>query len=417
MADGKLTALGVKKESRSGFHGDGGGLYLKVGEGRKSWVFRYKRGGKETWLGLGAVDDKFGLAQARAAAAEYREHLRQGVEPLDARQEAKAKIEAEKAAKEKDAARTFRLAAEQYIAAHKAGWKNAKHASQWTATLETYAYPEIGDEPVKDVTVSHVLAILKPIWETKPETASRVRGRIESVLDYAAAHGWRPDENPARWKGRLQFTLPAAAKVKKVEHHAAVPWADLPGVMAKLTESAGVAARCVRFVVLTAARSGEARGADWAEIDFTAKVWTLPGERMKAGKEHRVPLTDAAIAVLRSMLPPTAEKPAKGLVFPGGKEGKPLSDVAVAKALRVAGGGAYTVHGFRSTFRDWAAERTSYPREVVEAALAHGNKDKVEAAYLRGDHFEKRRRLMAQWADHAVNAKAKGATVTELRRA
>lgn len=431
MADGKLTAMGAKKESRPGFHSDGGGLYLKVGEGRKSWVFRYKRKGKPSWLGLGAFDDKFGLAQAREAAAHCREHLRQGVDPLDAREEARAKIEAEKAAKEQDAARTFKMAATAFIAAKKAGWKNAKHADQWTSTLETYVYPikdekgrEIGEKPVKEVTFADVLGCLSPIWEKKTETASRVRGRIENVLDYAAVQGWREGDNPARWKGRLQHTLAAPAEVKEVEHFPAVPWAALPPVMAKLAESEGIAARCLRFLTLTAVRSNEARAADWSEIDLAAKIWIIGGERMKGRKsqkrEHRVPLVDAAIAILKSMLPPGAEKPESGLVFPSaGKKGQiqPFSDVALSKALHVAGAKGYTVHGLRSTFRDWCAERTSYPREIAEAALHHKNKDESEAAYLRTDHLVKRRRLMQAWADYATSTKPEGANVTELRRA
>jgi integrase len=237
----------------------------------------------------------------------------------------------------------------------------------------------------------------------KPETASRVRGRIESVLDYAKSKRWRTGENPARWKGHLDKMLPARAKVARVEHHAAVPWADLPAVMAKLAASSGTAAACLRFATLTAARSGEARGALWEELDMRAGTWTIPRERMKAGAMHRVPLSPAALAILRAAYPPgVTEKPATGLVFPGGRALRPLSDVAAAKALRVAGGGDATPHGMRSAFRDWAAEVTAFPREICEAALAHTNRDRVEAAYLRGDHFEKRRALMAAWAEHCV---------------
>ncbi len=251
--------------------------------------------------------------------------------------------------------------------------------------------------------MADVLAILEPIWTKLPETASRVRGRIENVLDYATARRLRTGENPARWKGHLDHLLAARAKVAKVQHHAAVPWQDLPAIMAKLGESKGVAAACLRFLALTAARSGEARGAQWADIDMAAKTWTIPGERMKAGREHRVPLSESVLSILRAAYPPEAtEKPVSGFVFPGAKTNPVLSDVAVAKALATAGGGSFTVHGMRSTFRDWAAESTAFPREVCEAALAHSNRDRVEAAYLRGDHFEKRRRLMEIWAAYAT---------------
>jgi integrase len=407
--DKKLTALEAKNLTKPGFHSDGAGLYLRIEEGRRLWVFRYKRRGVSRWLSLGP-DRDVSLAQARTGAAVCRRQLLEGIDPMEARQAAKAE-------REELAGHTFQKVAEQYIAAHKAGWRNEKHGDQWEATLKAYAYPTIGEKPVSAVTVAHVLAILEPIWNEKPETASRVRGRIEAVLAYSTARKLRTGENPAQWKGHLDHLLPARAKLAKVEHHAAVAWVDLPAVMAKLAESRGAAAACLRFLTLTAARSGEARGARWDEIDLAGGVWTIPGERMKAGQSHRVPLSPAALVILRAAYPAgTTEKPAAGLVFPGGKKGSPLSDVAVAKALRTAGVDNATVHGMRSTFRDWAAERTNYPREISEAALAHTNKDKVEAAYLRGDHFEKRRRLMEAWADFATGpVRTVTATVTQLR--
>ena len=393
MADGKLTALTAKRLTKPGHHGDGGGLYLRIAEARKSWMFRYKRAGKTHWLGLGAFDD-FTLAEARDAARECRRQLKESIDPIEARRAAKAAaLEAE--------GLTFKVMAERCIKAHEAKWRNEKHAAQWTSTLKAYAYPAFGEKPVHSVGVADVLEALEPIWTEKPETASRVRGRIEAVLDYAAARKLRPSENPARWRGNLDHLLPARAKIAKVEHHAALPWADLPRLVVRLGESKGTAAICLRFLILTATRSMEARGATWAEIDMDKKVWTVPAERMKAGREHRIPLSRAAVAVLEHMAQLGTE-PGK-LVFPGAVKGKPLSDVSLSKALRAAGGGDYTVHGLRSTFRDWCAERTAYPREVAESALAHTNRNAVEAAYLRSDHFEQRRRLMDEWATYATS--------------
>jgi integrase len=408
----KLTDRTVKSLG-AGTYGDGGGLYLQVlATGGRSWLYRFKRAKKTVWVGLGGYPT-VSLADARTAALATKKQVRAGIDPIAARKEA----EAERA---ELAGQTFKLVAGRYIEAHKAGWKNVKHAAQWTTTLETYAYGRIGEKAVGAVTVADVLAILEPVWTEKPETASRVRGRIENVLDYAKARRLRSGENPARWKGHLDHLLPARAKVAKVEHHPALPWRDLPAVMAMLTGSKGTAAACLRFLTLTAGRSGEARGARWAEFDMVAKVWTVPAERMKAGREHRVPLTDAALAILRAAYPLGAtEKPADGFVFPGGRSGKPLTDAALAKALRAAGGGVATVHGMRSTFRDWAAESTNFAREVCEAALAHSNRDRVEAAYLRGDHFDKRRRLMEFWAGFitgpAKQAGTEGGEVLQLR--
>ena len=388
MSEGKLTALGVKKLTKPGFHGDGGGLYFRIGDGRRSWMFRYKLNGKTHWLGLGPEGD-FTLAEAREAARECRRQLKANIDPIEARRAAKAA-----AAAQRDM--TFKTVAEDYIAAHKDSWRNAKHAAQWPSTLESYAYPLIGTRPVQSITAADVLAVIEPIWRSIPETAGRVRGRIETVLDYATSRHLRTGENPARWRGHLEHSLPARAKVAKVVHHAAMHWSMVPTFMSNLAELNGTAALCLRFLVLNAARSGETRGAVWREAEMSAEIWTVPGERMKAGRDHRVPLSAPAMAILIHMAGLGVVPDA--LIFPGGKAGKPLSDVALNKALAAAGGTNATVHGMRSTFREWCAEQTTFPREIAETALAHTNKDKVEAAYLRGDHFERRRRLMDDWS-------------------
>ena len=403
MADRQKTAKEWKSIAEPGFHGDGGGLYLSIVGKSRTWMFRYKRAGKGHWMGLGP-DSLVSLADARDAAIDGRRLLRQGVDPIEARRAAKAATSA--------STKSFEAAADEYISAHKAGWKNEKHGKQWRATLEAYAFPLFGNKPVDSITVDHVLEALTPIWATKPETASRVRGRIENALDYAKSRGWRAGDNPARWKGHIDHLLPARAKMARVVHHAALSWADLPAVMGKLADAGGTGALCLRFTVLTAARSGEARGARWSEIDLARKIWTVPPNRMKAAAEHRVPLSDAAVAILKAVAPlQTADD---GLVFHGGRKDKPLSDVAVSKALAAVSDGV-TVHGMRSSFRDWAAERTSYPREVAEAALAHANRDKVEAAYRRSDLFEQRARLMRDWATFCTRPPTRAAKVTSIR--
>jgi integrase len=403
----KKTAKEFSAITQPGRHHDGGGVYLCITGDSRTWQFRYKRGGKGHWMGLGP-DDLVSLAQARDAAIDARRMLRDGIDPIAARRAAKAAAAASDAP-----VRTFNEVAALYIAAHEAGWKNEKHAGQWKSTLDTYAAPHFGGRPVDKVKVDDVLAALNPIWTEKPETASRLRGRIENVLDYAKTRGWRTGENPARWKGHLDHLLAARAAIARVEHHAALPWAELPAVMAKLAKAGSTSALCLRFLILTAARSGEARGARWSEIDLAAKIWTVPAGRMKAKIEHRVPISDAALELLKVM------QPLKGaddeLVFPGGRRGQPLSDVAVSKALAAVADG-FTVHGMRSTFRDWAAESTNFPREVAEAALAHTNRDKVEAAYRRSDLFEQRARLMREWAAFCSAPAAKGITVEAIRR-
>ena len=384
---GRLTALAVTR-AKPGMHGDGAGLWLRVQPGGRSWIFRYvsPSTGRERRMGLGTAADVT-LAAARRAAAAAREQLHRGLDPLDQRQLAAAEKAREVI--------TLRMAAASCIAAKRMGWRNAKHAAQWEATLTAYAYPALGAQPVETIGKADVLEVLMPIWQARPETASRLRGRLETILDYAKQRDWRAGENPAAWKGNLQHVLAPRSRVARVQHHAAVPWKDLGRVLEALSRSAGTAALAVRFIALTAARSGEARGARWSEIDLDGAVWTVPAERMKGSREHRVPLCPEAIAVLE-----LARQRDGGdeLVFPGGRAGRPLSDVAVSKALHLAAGTqAVTVHGLRSTFRDWAADATNHQPDVAEAALAHALGDAVRAAYQRGDLFEKRRGLMADW--------------------
>ncbi|MGA3342807.1 MAG: integrase arm-type DNA-binding domain-containing protein [Methylocella sp.] len=390
MTNGKrLTALKVEKVKKPGLYCDGLGLYLQVrAGGAKSWIFRYRTNGKLRDMGLGSVN-AVSLAQSREKAAACRSMRANGIDPIDAKRAERAKSRA-------DATRamTFEQCAAAYIDAHRAGWKNAKHVAQWTATLATYAYPIFGVQPVAAIDTPMVLRILEPMWTTKTETASRVRGRIESVLDWARVREFRHGENPARWRGHLDHLLPKRSKVAAVKHHAALPYDEVPAFMRSLRAEGGVAARAFEFCILTASRTGEVLGARWAEIDIKTKVWTVPPERMKARREHRVPLSDQALTILRRM----QELSEGEYLFPGGKAKHPLSGMAFLMLLRRLRRDDLTAHGFRSTFRDWAAERTSFPREVADMALAHTVSDKVEAAYRRGDLFEKRRRLAEAWA-------------------
>jgi integrase len=288
---------------------------------------------------------------------------------------------------------TFEKAAEELIAAHEVGWKNAKHRQQWRNTLKVYAYPVLGNLPVANVDTEAVLAVLKPIWETKPETASRLRGRLEAVLSWAKARGLRSGDNPAQWRGHLDALLPKRTKVRRVKHHPALPYTEVPAFMAKLRARNGITPRCLEFVVLTAVRTGEAIGARFSEFDLAAKTWRIPGERMKAGAEHRVPISDRAVSIIKEM----AKTRVGPYVFPGLKDGQPISNMAMLMMLRDMRPGI-TTHGFRSSFRDWAGEETSHPHDICEAALAHTRRDKSHAAYQRRDLLEKRRRLMAEWA-------------------
>jgi integrase len=383
----KLSALKVRNLSRKGRYGDGGGLWLQVSEsGSKSWLFRYMREGRARQMGLGPLHT-VSLALARQKAEAARKLVLDGIDPINAKS-SRVADERLRAAR----VMTFKQCAAAYIAAHEASWRNAKHRQQWSNTLRTYAYPMIGDLPVAAIETNIVLKILEPVWQAKPETASRVRMRIEAVLSWATVRGYRSGDNPARWRGHIDQLLPSRRKIRPVKHHPALPYRDLPAFMTRLRTEAGVAARALEFTILTACRTSEAIGARLAEFDLENAIWTVPGERMKAGREHRAALSMRAMEIVR-----TAMKD-DGFLFPGVSKGKPLSNGAMLDLLERMGRKDLSVHGFRSTFRDWAAEQTNHPRDVAEMALAHFVGDKTEAAYRRGDLFEKRRRLAEDWA-------------------
>ncbi len=390
---GKLAATTVTALLKGGIkksHPDGGNLYLQItGPGAGSWIFRYAEKGsgaqgkkpKTRWLGLGP-NHTVSLSQAREKAKGLRQQLIDGLDPAAVRREAR---------NASASALTFSEVADLYLAKEEPAWRSPIHARQWKASLRDYVTPVIGSMPVSAVETGDVMRVLESIWLRKTETASRVRQRIEAILDYAKTREWRTGENPARWKGHLSNLLVAKEKVAPVKHHAAMAWQAVPDFMASLGTRQGVAAAALAFLIHTATRSTEARGAVWGEIDLGAAIWTIPRSRMKAGKEHRIPLPAPAVAILTALKP---EKPeADALVFPGAKEKKPLSDVALAKLLPPG----VTCHGFRSSFRTWAGEVTGFPREVVEMALAHRLGDAVEQSYARGDLFQKRRRLMDSW--------------------
>ena len=388
--------------------GDGGGLYLQVSSGgSKSWLFRFMLEGRSREMGLGSFEF-VGLAEARQLASDARRLLADGADPIDAR------VAAEKAAKIAKASaqeNTFRAVAERYVSAHEGSWRNPKHRAQWRSTLETYAYPVLGETPVRDIVTDDVLRVLRPIWTKKLETASRLRGRIEVILDAAVAEGVRSGDNAARWRGHLSMLLPDYGRVAKVRHHPALPWNQVGKFLAELRGRVGTSARALEFAILTAARTGEVRGAQWSEFDLEAAVWTLPKERMKASREHRVPLSAPALALLKACDPPQDGQDRSGYVFLGERAKKPLSEMAMEMMLRRmneaaegealpwrdANGEPIVPHGFRSTFRDWCSEATEYPRDLAEAALAHALHDKTEAAYRRGDALEKRRKMMEDW--------------------
>ncbi len=414
MTANKLSDAKIKRTVAPGIYADGAGLYLQVTRGkaggvRRSWFVRLRLpDGRSRDMGLGVVA-LVPLAEARRNANAARIEAKAGRDPLAAR-------EAEKLAAKVDAARalTFRQAAQAYIAAHRTRWRNAKHADQWSATLAAYVYPVFGDMQVAVVDKRDVLRALEPIWTEKTETASRVRGRIEAILDWAAERGHRAEgDNPAR-RDRLKHSLPRRADLERVHprrNHAALPYGEAPAFWANLASRDGTGAQALRFAILTAARTGEVIGARWEEIDLEARVWTLTADRMKGAREHRVPLSKPALALLQSLSPRR-----EGPVFAG--PNGPLSNMAMLACLKRMGRPDLTAHGFRSTFRDWAAERTAFAGEVAEAALAHAIGDKVEAAYRRGDLFEKRRRLMDAWGAYcATPAKGRGAGVAHRRAA
>ncbi|MBN9370968.1 site-specific integrase [Hydrogenophaga sp.] len=410
----ELGALEVKRLTEPGLHFVGGiaGLGLQVSpSGAKSWVLRAVIGNKRRKMGLGGFPD-VPLARARLLAIEARDQIRNGVDPIDQKKARRRDLAASRAMDV-----TFRRCAEDYIASHRGSWKNEKHEAQWSSTLENYAYPVIGDLWVRDVTKAHVLSILKPIWHTKTETASRLRGRIEAVLDSATTMDLRTGLNPARWKGNLSTLLPAARKIAKSTHFKAVPVPELPAFFQRLQAQEGVSARALEFLILTNVRSHNVRHASWSEIDLKTKTWLIPGEdaegskqRMKAGVSHRVPLSPAALKLLEKV----GKTAGTDLIFPSPRKLAPLSDMALSKLMKDMEANGVP-HGFRSTFRDWTVERTSFPREVTERAMAHAVGDKTEAAYLRSDVFEKRRRLMDMWATYCTTKPQKEGKVILIR--
>ncbi len=391
----RLSAAKVAKLTAPGRYADGGNLWLQISaNGGKSWLLRYMRGGKARHAGLGPLST-VSLAEARNRAQKARLLLLDGIDPIDERNARLAAAKAEAASQV-----TFKQAAERYVAAYRDSWKNEKHAAQWPSSLARYAYPSFGDLSVSKVETRHVLQAIEPIWLTKTETAARVRGRIEQVLDWATVRSMRRGENPARWRGHLDKILPQRSKVAKVKHHAAMPYDALPTFMARLRAMQFVSAHALELTILCATRTNETIGATWSEFDLEAKVWTIPAERMKADKEHRIPLAARAVEIL-SALPRIG---GEAFVFPGARAGRPLSNMAMLELLRgMDDSASYTVHGFRSSFRDWAGERTNYAREVIESALAHQLKDKAEAAYARGDLLAKRRRLMDAWGAYCTH--------------
>jgi integrase len=384
-------------------YADGGGLYLQITEGGASWVYRYMLNGRAREMGLGPLA-LFGLQEARAKALDARRLRHEAVDPIEARRAARAqtRLDAAKAI-------TFQQCADRYIKDHRAGWRNGKHVEQWESSVRRFTFPVIGALPVQAIDTALVRKVLDPIWTTKPETASRVRGRIESILDWAKASGYRTGENPARWRGHLDDLLPPRSKLCRVEHYSAMPYDDLSVFLIELRQKKGIDARALEFTILTAARVSEAVGARWSEI--SGDVWTIPAERMKGGKAHRVPLSRRAMELLEA-LPRTGD-----LIFPGPKLGRALNINAPRKLL-IGMGYRITVHGFRSSFRDWAAERTNYPDHVVEQALAHTIGSAVVRAYRRTDVFEQRRLLMQQWATFCTTASAQEtpSNVAAMRR-
>lgn len=387
----ELSNLAVSKIKTKGRHAVGGvpGLHLLVSETQaRSWILRIKIDSKRRDIGLGSYSE-LSLSDARDLAREYRKNVIAGIDPLSKRRAIKSQLQAQHAGE-----KSFKECAEAYIQAKSSEWKNPKHHQQWKNTLATYAFPHIGHLQVSDIQVQHVLACLDPIWKSKNETANRLRGRIESVLAYATARKYRTGDNPAQWKNHLDAILPAPSKIQNVQHHKSMPFKDVGAFLVNLQKKRGITPQALQFLILTAARSGEIRGATWDEIDFDARVWTIPANRMKAGKEHRVPLSKQAIMILKAL--PKIE--ASPYIFPAPRGGQ-LTDMALTEIMRGMGW-EYVPHGFRSSFRDWVGETTEYSRELAEQALAHTLKSKVEAAYRRGDALTKRDAMMQAWADY-----------------
>lgn len=379
------------RDGKPGAYADGDGLYLKIGTtGAASWQYRYQMNGKRRMMGLGSCAT-VGLAEARDKAADARKQVKQGIDPLDVKEAEQTAVKAK--------ATTFRELATEYIADHRPGWRNAKHGQQWENTLAQYAFPKIGDKPIAEISTEDVLGILKKLWTEKPETASRLRNRIELVIDAGRAKGLSTAANPAAWRGHLDKLLPKRTKASK-GHHAAMDYRELPAFYKRLTEDRdSLSSVALQITILTACRTSEVLLADWSEFDLDNRMWTIPGERMKAGKPHRVPLTDAVLKLLQGIK-------GDGYVFHGARQGRPLSNMAMTMVLRRLGHPNLTVHGFRSSFRDWCAEETHYPNIVAEQALAHTVGNAVEAAYRRGDLLDKRRALMADWASYCTTKPA-----------
>jgi integrase len=403
----RLSALSIARAQTAGYLPDGGGLYLQVtATDARSWIFRFALARRRREMGLGPFPD-VSLATARKLAASARALAKAGQDPIAARdaQRAHQRLEMSRGV-------TWDAAVAQFLDGHERTWRNPKHRQQWRNTLTTYAAPVLGGLSVASIGTPEVVKVLDPIWQEKPETAFRVRGRIERILDWAKVRGYRAGENPALWRGHLDKVFPARSAVRKVEHHAAVPVDAMPALYGRLCKAKGTAALALRFVILTATRPGETTGGRWPEIDLRGALWAIPGERMKAGREHRVTLSREALAILREL----AELRSGPRIFPGHRTGRPLSLTSLSKALKAAGGGNTTVHGFRSTFKDWAAERTTFAGEVSEMALSHAIGDKVEAAYRRGELLEKRRAIMEQWARFLLTPAAANVVPIGMRR-
>ena len=400
MIKNRLTARTVETKKTPGYYSDGGSLYLRITPNlTKSWAFIYRKADKRTEIGLGSIGNVT-LEQARDKADILRKQLASGIDPISEKQQQESEQKAQRAK-----LMTFQQCADAYINAHKAGWKNPKHIQQWQNTLAQYAFPVFGDLDVKSIDTGLITKCLEPIWLTKNETAGRVRGRIESILDWATVHEYREGVNPARWRGHLDKLLAKPSKIQKTEHHKALPYTEINGFIDLLRLQEGIAAKCLEFTILTAARTGETIGATWDEIDLGAKTWTIPAVRMKAEREHRVPLSGYALSILNDM----SAVRLNDYVFPSNKKG--LSNMAMLSVLKRMDRVDITVHGFRSSFRDWAAESTAYPGEVVEMALAHAIKNQAEAAYRRGDLMEKRSRLMEEWARYCKAPRLSGDVV------
>jgi integrase len=400
----RLTGADLKRKA-PGMYADGGGLYLQVTAGKnhtnRSWCFRYTTGGRTREMGLGSAHT-VGLAAARSEALEARQMRLKGLDPIEER---RAKRNASAASDARSI--TFAECSDRYIEAHRAGWRSAKHAAQWPATLKV-ASETFGTLPVRAIDTALVMKVIEPIWMKTPETGNRLRGRIESILDWAIAREYRPGPNPARWRGHLSNLLPAHRKLRTKTHHPALPWQDVPRFLHDLRKRDDISARALEFLVLTAARTGEVLGATWDEVDLPQALWTVPAARIKAGREHRVPMVPRCVEILES-------QPRGGLLFPG-RRGEPLWVNGFNHLMKQMGYTGATAHGFRSSFRDWCGEATNYPREIAEAALAHQVGSAVEQAYRRGDALAKRRQLMNAWSDYCSRPpRPTGATVSPIR--